>query len=151
MAIFPKIQSPCPYKANLAAIMDGDMCRMCKRNVVDITHWSDDERVSFLASCETEVCVTYRFPVRPALVAAAMAAAVAALPAAAQDAPAPDVTAQADAPVYEEDPEIMVGGIKDPRNVEMIEDVADAAIPEIPVVYETPAVATKPADPVSGS
>jgi predicted Fe-S protein YdhL (DUF1289 family) len=150
MAIFPKIQSPCPYKANLAAVMDGDLCRMCKRNVVDITNWTDDERVSFLASCETEVCVTYRFPVRPALVAAAMAAAVAALPAAAQDTtPAQDETGIA----YEEEEVIMVGGIKKPQAVEMIEveDVADASIPEIPVVYETPAAATKPQDPVSGS
>jgi hypothetical protein len=31
MASFPKIQNPCPYQDNLAAIMDGDMCRMCRR------------------------------------------------------------------------------------------------------------------------
>ena len=33
MAIFPKIQSPCPYKGNLSDIMDGDLCRLCKRQV----------------------------------------------------------------------------------------------------------------------
>lgn len=150
MAMFPKIQSPCPYKANLAAVMDGDFCRMCKRNVVDLTTWSDDQRVAFLKSCETEVCVSYRLPLRPALAAAAMAAAVAALPAAAQDAPvaqvaAADVAADATTMADPEDTWIVVGGIKDPKNAEFVEDAADAAIPALPVVYETPEPAKAPA------
>lgn len=142
MAMFPKIQSPCPYKGNLSAVMDGDFCRMCKRNVVDLTAWSDDQRVSFLASCETEVCVSYRLPLRPALAAAAMVAAMAALPAAAQDAPVAAVAAVDDGSVipqgiddtYEAD--IFVGGITDPRNVSFVEDAADAKMPALPVVYE---------------
>ena len=147
MAMFPKIQSPCPYKSDLSAVMDGDFCRMCKRNVVDLTAWSDQERVAFLSSCETEVCVSYRLPLRPALVAAAMAAGVAALPAAAQDAPAVQVAA-ADVPsdataAPEEDFVIIVGGIKDPKNTEFVEDKADAALPELPVTVE----AAKPATP----
>jgi predicted Fe-S protein YdhL (DUF1289 family) len=149
MAMFPKIQSPCPYKSDLAAVMDGDFCRMCKRNVVDLTAWSDDQRVSFLASCETEVCVSYRVPIRPALVAAAMAAAVAALPAAAQDAPvaavpAADVSADTAADPYE-GMDIIVGGIKDPKNAEFVEDAADASMPALPVVYEN----SEPAKPVA--
>ena len=32
MARFPKIDRPCPYKANLAAVMDGDFCTMCRRS-----------------------------------------------------------------------------------------------------------------------
>lgn len=138
MAMFPKIQSPCPYKSDLSAVMDGDFCRMCRRNVVDLTAWSDAERVSFLASCETEVCVSYRLPLRPALAAAAMVAAMAALPAAAQDAPVAAVAAtdvSADVPVAE-DYDIIVGGIKDPRNVTFVEDAADASMPALPVVYE---------------
>lgn len=139
--MFPKIQSPCPYKSELAAVMDGDFCRMCKRNVIDLTSWSDEQRVSFLASCETEVCVSYRLPIKPALAAAAMAAAVAALPAAAQDAPAAvtvaDVSTSAAAtPDPYEGMDIIVGGIKDPKNAEFVEDAADATMPALPVVYE---------------
>ena len=55
MAFFPKIQRPCPYKGNLAAVLDGDFCRMCKRQVFDITDWTDDARVAFLAGCEEEM------------------------------------------------------------------------------------------------
>ncbi|MCW3846117.1 hypothetical protein OF829_02630 [Sphingomonas sp. LB-2] len=154
MARFPKIDSPCPYKDNRAAIFDGDFCRMCKRNVVDLTAWSDGERAAFLASCETEVCVSYRLPIRPALAAAALAAAVAALPAAAQDAPATETPGvqlvSGDVPV-DEDTEIWMGGIKDPKNTALTEDPADATLPEMPVVYEAPAVAVKPKEPVSGS
>jgi len=159
MARFPRIQSPCPYKSDLAAVMDGDFCRMCKRNVHDLTGWTDAARVAFLAGCETEVCVSYRLPVRSALAAAAL---VAALPAAAQDMPAQDVTMPqivAAAPDYaaadanyanpgDEDLEIFVGGITNPGKVEFVEDPADAAIPELPVVYEAAGPA-KP--PVSGS
>src|SRR3569832_2468945 len=77
MAIFPKIQSPCPYKDNLAAIMDGDLCRLCKRQVTDLTAMSDDQRMAFMAGCTEEVCVSYRLPIRVAA-AVAMAAAAAA-------------------------------------------------------------------------
>lgn len=123
MAMFPKIQSPCPYKNQLATIMDGDMCRMCDRQVFDLSGMSDGERVSFLNGCAEEVCVSYRFPVRPALAAAVLAIATIATPmaAAAQDY---DVV------------EIIVGGIKDTANIEYVQDAADSAIPELPVVYE---------------
>ena len=75
MPIFPRIQSPCPYKSNLAAVMDGDLCRTCNRNVFDLTAMDDGERLAFLAGCEEEVCVSYRIPVRAAFTAAALAAA----------------------------------------------------------------------------
>jgi predicted Fe-S protein YdhL (DUF1289 family) len=141
MAFFPRIQSPCPYKSVLASVMDGDMCRMCKRQVIDIGAWSNDERVAFLAGCETEVCVSYTLPLRPALAAAALA--VAAIPAAA--------FAQEQVPAAAiEDPgmelEVTVGGITDPRNVEFVaaEDLAN--LPDVPVAYEdeAPAPAAKP-------
>lgn len=133
MAKFPKIDSPCPYKADLAAIMDGDFCRMCKREVFDLSGWSDGERIAFLKGCETEVCVRYTLPVRPALAAAALAAAVIALPVAAQE---PTVV-YGDTAVPDEDHDmIVVGGIKDPKAVAMVEDPADASLPELPVVYD---------------
>ena len=78
MAIFPKIQSPCPYKGNLSDLMDGETCRLCKRQVFDLTNMTDGERVAFMKSCTSEVCVSYKFPVRPVLAAAVVAAAVAA-------------------------------------------------------------------------
>ena len=145
MAFFPKIQSPCPYKGNLAAVIDGGMCRICQREVHDLTDWSDGERVAFLASCETEICVSYRI-VRPALAAAALAAAVLPNMAAAQtQAPAPAAAPQ---PAVDEGIEVEItgGGITDPRNVEFVSEEELAATPAVPVQYEdeTPA-SPKPA------
>jgi predicted Fe-S protein YdhL (DUF1289 family) len=118
MSIFPKIQSPCPYKSKLAEIMDGDVCRMCKRQVFDLTSMTDGERLSFLSACEEEVCVSYA--IRPALRAAAVAAALA-IPTAA---------------AAQEEMWITVGGINDPARVQMIEIADDGTLPELPVVYE---------------
>jgi predicted Fe-S protein YdhL (DUF1289 family) len=138
MPIFPKIQSPCPYKSQLAAVMDGDFCRMCNRTVVDLTAMSDGERVAFLSGCEEEVCVSFRLP-RAAVGAAALAAAALAVPsaAAAQEAPAVELEQPLEAEaVPEEDIWMDVGGIKDPANVEYVETAEDLALPELPVVYE---------------
>jgi hypothetical protein len=122
MPLFPKIQSPCPYKSNLAAVMDGDMCRMCNRRVYDLTAMSDGERVAFFHGCTGEVCVSYRLALRPAVAAAALAAAAASVPAGACP-PAESMV-------------ITVGGIKDPANVRFVEQKADRAIPVLPIVYE---------------
>lgn len=121
MPIFPRIQSPCPYKSDLAAVMDGDMCRMCNRQVFSLDAMSDGDRVAFLAGCKEEVCVSFRLPIGPAIAAAALAAA--AVPSAAM---AEDTDSML----------IVVGGIKDPAHVKLTENVADAAIPDLPVVYE---------------
>ncbi|ATQ41912.1 hypothetical protein CSW64_05540 [Caulobacter mirabilis] len=122
---------------------------MCQRQVVALDAMSDDQRVAFLDGCAEEVCVSYRLPLGRIAAATALAFAAAAAPmaAAGQD-PA------------ELDMEVIVGGIKDPGKVAYIsvdpaQDAADAAIPELPVVYEAapaapgPAVQTtaKPADP----
>jgi predicted Fe-S protein YdhL (DUF1289 family) len=127
MAIFPKIQSPCPYKNDLASIMDGDMCRMCKRQVVDLTPMTDQERAAFLQGCEGAVCVSYRIPAGAVLAAAVVAAASAApLAAAAQSAPD---TAKLEM--------IVVGGIKNPHKVQQVEiNTDEARAPRLPVVYE---------------
>lgn len=122
MALFPKIQSPCPYQRDLAAIMDGDFCRACKRQVFDITDWSDAERVAFLKSCSEKVCVSYR--INPALAAAAFAAAAMVVPTAA--------AAQGSVVEFV----IVTGGAVDPSNVEYIQDDADADTTTLPVVYE---------------
>jgi hypothetical protein len=150
MAMFPRVQSPCPYKDRLASVMDGEHCRICKRDVIDLTHMTDDGRREFISACEGEVCVIYKLPLNPVLAAAAMAASVAALPAAAQDVPAPaTVTLYGDVavPAEEDYEEIIVGGIKDPKNTEWVEDAADAAVPELPVVVEPAAVTSKATGP----
>jgi predicted Fe-S protein YdhL (DUF1289 family) len=137
MPLFPKIQSPCPYKSGLAAIMDGEVCRMCKRQVFDLTAMTDGERVAFLAGCEEEVCVSYSLPmaVKTAAVAAALAL--------------PGAAAASDEMM------IIVGGITDPGRVEMVKHDEEAGPPALPVVYEeeepeAPAEAEKPAEPRPG-
>jgi len=136
MALFPKIQSPCPYKDQLASVMDGDQCRLCKRQVFDLTEMTDEHRVSFMAGCAAEVCVSYRLPLRPALAAAAAAAALATpMAAAAQDAGAAE-------PFADIEVMVIVGGIKDLSNVEYVDTDETAAAPELPVVYEAPGEAS---------
>lgn len=125
MAVFPLIESPCPYKSRLTEIVEGDTCRLCQRQVHDLTGMSGADRRAFLKACPGEVCVSYR-------VAASTVAAIGALAAAA--AVAPPATAQTDPtePVYY----VIVGGIKDGSKAILIEDESDMAIPELPIVYE---------------
>ncbi len=142
MAIFPKIQSPCPYQDRLTSIMDGDTCRMCKRQVFDLTEMSDRERVSFMQGCESEVCVSYRLPLRIAAAAVAMAALAAPMAAAARE----------DAPAGAETVFVVVtgGGIKDLANVQYIDEAGERVLPDLPVVYET-AAAAKDAGPAASA
>lgn len=134
MTFNPKIDSPCPYKDNLSAIMDGDFCRMCKRNVFDLNGLSDQERRTFLASCASEVCVSYTLPVKKIAAITAAAALLTPLPLAAQTSSAPD-GAMAD--LYEGDFVIVVGGIKDPKATAKFEQSQDKNLAELPVVDET--------------
>ena len=139
MAFFPKIQSPCPYKADLAAVMDGDFCRMCERRVFDLSAMSSDEKRAFLAGCTEEVCISYRFS--PAIAAAALAMAMPAAAAAQDLGPAvPDAAAiaasTAEIAALDQGEMIVMGGIKDPRNVQYVEDPSDRDTPSLPVVYE---------------
>lgn len=85
MASFPKIDRPCPYLGELDSIMDGDHCRACNCTVFDLDAMAPRERKAFLKRTESEeTCVTYK--IKPALAAAALAAAMgAAVPAMAQD------------------------------------------------------------------
>lgn len=121
MAIFPRIQSPCPYLNRLSTLMDGDMCRMCERQVVDLSAMSDVERATLMKGCTGKVCVQYRM--RPVIAAAALAAA----------ASIPTAAAACDA---SSEMIVVVGGINDPAHVEYVQDPADASIPQLPVVYE---------------
>jgi len=124
MGEFPKIQSRCPFEKSIADVMDGDTCRICERVVVDMNDMTAQERASFLASQKGEVCVSYRFPLRPAIAAALTIVALG----------APMVAAAQDAEIEEE--VIIVGAILDPSNVEFVADPRDESVPEIAIVYE---------------
>lgn len=130
--MFPKIQRPCPYKNDLASVMDGDVCRVCVRKVHDLNAMSETERAAFLSSCSGEVCVSYTL--RPAIIAAAMAIA---LPATAQD-------------LTVEDEIIMVGGIT-AAQVEYIADPNAVETPDAPVVYEDDAPEANDEDSASSA
>ena len=146
---FPRIDKPCPYKTNLAAVMDGDFCTMCSRRVIDLTAMSATDRRHFLSSCETEVCVSYSF--RPAIAAAALAAAAMALPTAAAAQMVEPVVASEAAPVdFEyEGTVIIVGGINDPKNAKLVENPLDEALPALPIVYEDDPAPALPALPTT--
>ena len=111
MGLFPAIQSLCPYKGNLSDIMDGDICRLCKKEVFDLTAMNDGERVSFLSGCTDQVCVSYRVKPNSLIAALALGASAVAVPAFAQSADTPDLT-QEEA-LAEEEMMIIVGGMRD--------------------------------------
>ena len=77
MSLFPLIQRPCPYIDRLESVMEGDFCRMCRRDVHDLTGMDEARRSAFLASCGGDACVRYTLNVKPALAAALIAASVA--------------------------------------------------------------------------
>ncbi len=142
MARFPKVQRPCPVKNALSEYMDGDVCRLCERQVFDLNAMSDAERQAFIASCTDEVCVSYKIPLRGLAAAAALSAAAVSMPAAAQDTL---IQLESGPAGYEELEkcvdefeliEIFVGGIKDVSDVEYIDTEEDLEIPELPVAYE---------------
>lgn len=143
---FPRIQSPCPYKGNIAAILENDICRLCKREVFDLTDMSEKEQASFFKSCSGDVCVRYSLPVRGAAVAS-LALAATALPAAAQEISQADIsvsysnfddlqiTPSEICPDEEWSDVIFVGGIKDVSAIEMIDPSDEVDLADLPVIY----------------
>jgi hypothetical protein len=79
MTPFPPIQRPCPHLDRLDAVIDAGFCRMCKRDVHDLTAMDERERAGFLAACGGGACVSYTMNVKPALAAALIAASAAVL------------------------------------------------------------------------
>jgi hypothetical protein len=156
MALFPRIQSPCPYKDRLGEIMTGDTCNQCDRQVHDITGLSDSQRLALVAGGGDEICVSYRVAARTVMAAAAMGAgfgmtgAVAAQPAAdAASLPAAgganEIVASYSDEVYPDDSMvIIVGGLKEPRRTVWVDPKRPAGLAKLPVVYED-APTAKPA------
>src|SRR3954467_5728191 len=79
MTPFPKIQRPCPYLDRLDAVIDAGFCRMCSRDVHDLTAMDERERAGFLAPCGGGACVSSTLTVTPALAPALIAASAAVL------------------------------------------------------------------------
>jgi hypothetical protein len=93
MTRVPVITSPCPLRWNTAPRIGQDFCGQCQRRVHNLDALSDAQRVVFLSSCDTKVCVFYTVR-RPRAAAAtlglglAAAGALATGTAPAQEAPA---------------------------------------------------------------
>ena len=117
MAIFPRIERPCPYADRLDEIMDGDVCRMCTRQVFDLTDMDDAGRTAFLAACSGETCVSYRLPVRTILAATMLASATIPSALAAQDVP------RAETQISDYESILEIGGIgaaRRPMTIELL-------------------------------
>ena len=129
MPAFPKITSPCPYKGDISDILTGETCKLCKRDVTNLSAMTQEDRISFLSSCSGEVCVRYEIPLKQAALAALVAgASVTGLQTAnAQDA---EICSPPE-PVY-----IIVGGIRDPHSADM-QDVSEPVdLDELPIIYD---------------
>jgi hypothetical protein len=77
--MLPKIARPCPYLDRLDSVIEDDFCRMCHREVHDLTGMDERARDAFIADCGGDVCISFTGFVRPALAAAAIAASAAVL------------------------------------------------------------------------
>lgn len=129
MSIFPKVTSPCPYKGNLSDIMDGDICRLCKKEVFDLDALDDGERMALVANCPDTLCVSYSVPAKSAIAAMAIGAAVVAMPVAAQD-------SQDSVEAWDDQFVIIVGGLPRKDKVAWTKDVPEYSAPALPVIYE---------------
>ena len=148
MGLFPLVQSPCPYKGPLSDILDGDTCRLCKREVHDLNLLDEAARIALVAGCKDEICVRYAVPRGSAIAAAAMGAMVVASPAFAQDAPAAapevrEITVAIDAPP-EDELWIMVGGLRHPGKAMWKSDRPVKKGRELPVIEEAPEAGQPP-------
>ena len=63
MALFPKIDQPCPLDAEEFARIDGH-CGRCNRVVHALDDMSDAQRAALLRESRGPLCVSYRVPAR---------------------------------------------------------------------------------------
>ena len=165
MSRFPIVETPCPYKGDVADILDGGRCTLCKCEVHDLTAMNDGEREGLVRSHSGKMCVSYRLDARRAAVAAALGASVVAVPAAASEGAHPHAQPGEEADAVEElatnvdlaaEDEvfyIIVGGLRKPEEAKFVsyapEDKAPAAKPAMPVEYDDAPAKAKPAKRVS--
>ena len=155
MALFPKIDSPCPLRWKEMPSAERNFCTLCQRKVHNLDGMTTAQRSDFLAGCSGEVCVAYTVPRRRSAVPAAaglgLAAALSLSPALAAETPAAmsplQGTAQTLIPIApkadcdtpettKEEPEmvIVMGGVRDPGAAQLVLESPDSGQPELPVV-----------------
>jgi hypothetical protein len=134
MARFPRIQSPCPYKGDLADIMVGSMCQLCHRDVIDLTAMSDSERYALVSGCAEEICVSYRVSAKTVIAAAALGAGfgMSGLAHAQIAEPTEAVYAEDDAELIP----IIVGGLRAPDQAVWVDTDKPEGMAELPVIEE---------------
>lgn len=150
MGLFPLVQSPCPYKGPLSDILEGDVCRLCQREVHDLNLLDEAARVALVAGCRDEICVRFSVP-RGSALAVAMGAMAVAGPALAQDSATPaapaaelrEIAVDIDQPP-EEEIYIIVGGLRHPGKARWHSDRPAAKGRELPVIEETPEAGKPP-------
>lgn len=130
MSLFPKIESPCPYRDNLSDIMDGDVCSQCERQVFDLTAMTEGDKAAFLSTCSGEVCVSYKLPIGRGLAATAMASAAFMSPGLAAAQSTDDLYCNSD------DMVIIVGGLRNGSEAELVTFEPNETLDDLPVVYE---------------
>ena len=147
MSRFPLVQDPCPYKGPIEVILVGAQCRLCQREVFDLTDMSASERRELVSGCSDAegLCVRYRVRAGSAVAAAMLGAAGLASPAIAQADSAPQAGAPTEpAPQAEaENPEewdwgnvIIVGGIRHVDKVEWKSGKAPPKKRKLPVITD---------------
>jgi hypothetical protein len=149
MALFPKIDQPCPLGIDAQRRIAG-YCGHCSKHVQALDGMNDAERGAFLRNAAGPVCVSYRVPLRRGVSAGLGAALVLSLagPVRATDTPMQASTetnsvqaiqnvktvTQPVTPPKPDKPEVMLmGGVSNPADAELVE--ADD-VPELPVVRE---------------
>lgn len=147
MSRFPLVQDPCPYKGPIEDILVGAQCRLCKREVHDLTDMSANERRELISGCSDAegLCVRYRVRAGSAVAAAMLGAAGLASPAMAQadSPPQSDPSTEAAPQAQVENPEewewgdvIIVGGIRHIDKTEWKSGRAPAKKRKLPVITE---------------
>lgn len=143
MGLYPTIQSPCPYKGQLTDIVDGSICRLCHREVHDLSSLREVERIALIEDCRDEICVTYKVPARSMLAALALGVTATAAPGLTQtQASHPESTSQqAVEPTAPDSSEeyliIMVGGLRKPQQARWLSDRPASKGRELPVIHES--------------
>lgn len=130
MSLFPKIESPCPFRDDLSDIMNGDVCSQCERQVFDLTAMPESDKAAFLGACSGEVCVSYKLPIGRALAATAMASATLMSPVLAGAQSTDDLYCNSD------DMVIIVGGLRKGNEAELVTFEPNETLDDLPVVYE---------------
>lgn len=134
MALFPRINSPCPLSADEQKAVDG-RCARCDKHVHALNEMNSAQCAELLAAASGPLCVSYKVSAAQALrmsgVGFAMAATLVAGAAVAADAPV--------YPANEAGSEklefiIITGGVDDPTDAAWIDD---SDLPELPVLVET--------------